>query len=311
MHKSGVKRAQELINMFFPDDFLTLLESHGVWDLPYSFKKPAGIKMVSVGPPPKEYNKLHVSLSSSVDSAAVNSNTKEENALDIQDMQMEEEEQPKGSTTDSEDSNPSSHTFISDVEGSDSDEDKHNSDTGKSVPPNMRWYIKNDGNNLHISKALKILLPREYISKERCRQHWVGKSLIQAWNKIDKSDDVIRFRNVAVRVKYKVEFLHILSIQSEEGKEQISENSKNKGSVRGRPYTEVGEGKYDVPNKILLTKWIPLNKLLSEIEMVKNEDGTSSLSEDSIAKLQLKEKDSLLALQIQILMMTTMKWKTF
>ena len=106
MHKSGVKRAQELINKFLPEDFLTLLESHGVWHLPYSFQKPAGIKMVSVGPPPKEYNKLQVSLSWSVDSAAVNSNTEEENAIDIQDMQMEEEEQPKGSTTDSEDSNP-------------------------------------------------------------------------------------------------------------------------------------------------------------------------------------------------------------
>ena len=148
-------------------------------------------------------------------------------------------------------------------------------------------------------------------TSQKNRQHWVGKSLIQAWNKIDKSDDVIRFRDVAVRVRNKVEFLHILSIQSEEGKEKISENLKNIGSVRGRPYTEVGEGKYDVPNKILLTKWIPLNKVLSEIEMVKNEDGTSSLSEDSIAKLQLKEKDSLLALERQILMMTTMKWKTF
>ena len=81
--------------------------------------------------------------------------------------------------------------------------------------------------------------------------------------------------------------------------------------MRGRPYTEVGAGKYDVHNKILLSKWIPLNNVLSEIEMVKNEDGTSSLSEDSIGKLQLKEKDSLLALEIQILMMTTMKWKTF
>ena len=93
MHKSGVKRAQELINKFLPEDFLTLLESRGVWDLPYSFQKPAGIKMVSIGPPPKEYNKLHVSLSSSVDSAAVNSNTEEENAIDIQNMQLEEDQQ--------------------------------------------------------------------------------------------------------------------------------------------------------------------------------------------------------------------------
>ena len=160
MHKRGVKRAQELINKFLPEDFSTLLESHGVWDLPYSFKKPTGIKMVSVGPPPKEYNKLHVSLSSSADSAAVISNTEKENATDIEDMQVEEEEQPKGSTTDSEDSDPSSHTSVSDVEDSDSDKDDHNSDTGESLPPDMRWYIKKDGNNVHISKAIKVLLPR-------------------------------------------------------------------------------------------------------------------------------------------------------
>ena len=135
--------------------------------------------MVSVGPPPKEYNKLHVSLSSSVDSAAVNNNTEEENAIDIQNMQLEEEKQPKRSTTDSEDSNPSSHTSTSDAEDSDSNKDKHNSDTGKIVLPNMRWYIKKDGNNVYISKALKILLPREYISKERSRQHWVGNPLFK------------------------------------------------------------------------------------------------------------------------------------
>ncbi|CAH3166937.1 unnamed protein product [Porites evermanni] len=116
--------------------------------------------MVSVGPPPKEYNKLHVSLSSSADSAAVISNTEKENATDIEDMQVEEEEQPKGSTTDSEDSDPSSHTSVSDVEDSDSDKDDHNSDTGESLPPDMRWYIKKDGNNVHISKAIKVLLPR-------------------------------------------------------------------------------------------------------------------------------------------------------
>ena len=43
----------------------------------------------------------------------------------------------------------------------------------------MRWYIKKDGNNVHITKALKILLPKEYISKERSRQHWVGNPLFK------------------------------------------------------------------------------------------------------------------------------------
>lgn len=34
--------------------------------------------------------------------------------------------------------------------------------------------------------------------------------------------------------------------------------------MRGQPYTEVGEGKYDVAYKILLIKWIPLYKLAKE-----------------------------------------------
>ena len=85
-------------------------------------------------------------------------------------------------------------------------------------------------------------------------------------------------------------FFHILSIQSEEGKKQLSASSKAKGSIRGRPNTEVSDDKFDVPYRILFTKWIPLHKVLCEIEMVKNDDGTCSLSENSKANQQSKEK---------------------
>ena len=98
-------------------------------------------------------------------------------------------------------------------------------------------------------------------------------------------------RDVAVKGKEKIEFLHILSIQSEEGKEQLSASSKANGAIRGQPYTEVSEGKYDAPYQILLTKWTPLNKVLCEIEMVKNDNGTS-LSEVRKAKLQSQQMTS-------------------
>lgn len=101
-------------------------------------------------------------------------------------------------------------------------EEVSNSDTedgtmAESTPVTTKWYSE-----LHISRALELLLPREYIAKERSRRHWVGKSLIQAWKEIDGGHDVIRFRDIAVKVKGLTEFMHILSIQPDEGKEQIS-----------------------------------------------------------------------------------------
>ena len=191
MHREGVKKAQELVRKFLPVEFSTLLESNGAWDLPYSFQKPTGIKMVRTSSPPPEYDKLHVSLSSSSDSEAVISKIEENNATNTQNMQFEKEEQPSGYMTDSEEGDTSLHMSNNDVEDSDSDQEDFKS--AESVPPNMKWYIKKDGNNVHISRAIKVLLPREYISKERSRRHWVGKSLIQAWKQINKTHDVIRF----------------------------------------------------------------------------------------------------------------------
>jgi len=86
---------------------------------------------------------------------------------------------------------------------------------------------------------------------------------------------VIRFRDITFKSKDKIEFQQILSIPSQEGKEQLSASSKAKRAIRSVPYTEVSVGKYDEPYKILLTKWIPLNNVLCEIEMLKN-DGISS-----------------------------------
>ena len=280
MHKKGVKQAQELVRKFLPEEFSNLLKSNQGWDCPYFFQKPAGIKLVKTGPPPSEYNKLCVSLSSSADSEAVMRDIEYNDATDIH-------ENSNRDRTDNEEDD-SMHMTDDNVENSDSDREDENPIEG--VPPSMKWYIEKDGKNVHISRALNLLVPREYISKERSRRHWVGKSLIQAWKEIDDSHNVIRFRDIAIKNKDKVEFLHILSIQSEEGKEQLSASSKAKGSIRGRPYTEVSDGKFDVPYKILLTKWIPLHKVLCEIEMVKNDDGTCSLSEDSKANLQSKEK---------------------
>lgn len=92
------------------------------------------------------------------------------------------------------------------VENSDSDSDKEDENLTESVPPSMKWYIEKDGKHAHTSRALKLLLPREYISKERSRRHWVARSLIQAWKQMDDSHDVIRFRDMLSRTKTRLSF---------------------------------------------------------------------------------------------------------
>ena len=285
MHREGVKKAQDLIRKFLPTEFSRLLESNNLWDCPYYFQKPTNIQMIRSGPPPPECNKLSMSLAECPDTEVIINTVECNTANEIKDVAPESQEH---SVTDSEGDDISQDVCDECEEVSDSDTE--DGTMAESTPVTRKWYLKKGESELHISRALKLLLPREYIAKERSRRHWVGKSLIQAWKEIDGSHDVIRFRDIAVKVKGATVFMHILSIQSDEGKEQISASSKTKGTIRGRPYVEIGDNRYDVSHRTLLTRWIPLSKVLCEVEMLKNNDGTCSLSEDSKAKLQSMEK---------------------
>lgn len=49
---------------------------------------------------------------------------------------------------------------------SDDDEDQ---DSETSTERKYKWYIERNGSPIHIKKALKLLIPREFISKELSR----------------------------------------------------------------------------------------------------------------------------------------------
>ena len=71
-----------------------------------------------------------------------------------------------------------------------SDEDNgRNSETSNSRK--SKWYIEKDGSLIHIKRALKLLTPREFISKERSRRHWVADSLHTSLVPIDPSHTYI------------------------------------------------------------------------------------------------------------------------
>ena len=96
------------------------------------------------------------------------------------------------------------------------EDDGRNSETFNSRK--SKWYIEKDGSLIHIKRALKLLIPREFISKERSCRHWVADSLHTSLVPIDSSHDVIQFRDVAIRDGNGYFILHILSIISEDGR---------------------------------------------------------------------------------------------
>ena len=146
---------------------------------------------------------------------------------------------------------------MTDIVESDED-DGRNSETSNSRK--SKWYIEKDGSLIHIKRALKLLIPREFNSKERSRRHWVADSLHTSLVPIDLSHDVIQFRDVAIRDGSGYFILHILSIISEDGRELVSTSSKRKHMIRGIIYRDVESNKHGFLSTVFVFRWIPVSQ---------------------------------------------------
>lgn len=161
MHRAGVKQAQDLIRRYLPDEFETTLTVNGCWKMPYRFNKLAETIIVSDKPP--SYDKLDVFLDVHTPNSVENE-VVEENLL-IENEEDEFVRQP--SQLDALDDDQ--QMTASKTEKLELDDDQDNS--GKSSDRKSKWYTERNGSQIHIKKALKLLIPREFISKERSRRH--------------------------------------------------------------------------------------------------------------------------------------------
>ena len=170
-----------------------------------------------------------------------------------------------------------------DIVESDED-DGRNSETSNSRK--SKWYIEKDGSLIHIKRALKLLIPREFISKERSRRHWVADSLHTSLVPIDPSHDVIQFRDVAIRDGNSYFIIHILSIISEDGRELVSASSKRKHMNRGIIYRDVESNKYGFVSTVFVSRWIPISQVVMEVVLENGSDDRAHLSERSQLDLE-------------------------
>lgn len=277
MHRAGVKQAQDVIRKFLPDEFETTLTVNGCWTMPYRFTKPAEIVIVSDQPP--SYDKLEVFLD-------INTPNSVENEVVMESLLIENEEDEfmrQPSQLDEVDDEQQMTADKTEKLESDDDEDL---DSEQPSERKSKWYIERNGSPIHIKKALKLLIPREFISKERSRRHWVTNSLHTSLKPIDPSHDVIQFRHVAVADKDDYFILHILSILSEDGKELVSTSSKCRHTVRGIIYRDVESNQYGFVSSVFVSRWLPVSKVLMEVVLETDSDGIAKLSEKSQLDLE-------------------------
>ena len=277
MHIAGVKQAQDFIRKYLPDEFETTLTVNGCWKMPYRFTKPAETIIVSDQPP--SYDKLDVFLD-------INTPNSVENEVVMENLLIEnEEDEFVGQPSQLDEVHDEQQMTVDKTEKLESDDDE-DLDSKLSGERKSKWYIDRNGSPIHIKKALKLLIPREFISKERSRRHWVANSLHTSLKPIDPSHDAIQFRDVAIADKDNYFILHILSILSEDGKELVSTSSKCRHTVRGIIYRDVESNQYGFVSSVFVSRWLPVSKVLMEVVLETDSDGISKLSEKSQLDLE-------------------------
>ena len=258
-HFEGVKDAQTLFEMYVPGAAVEFLKERNSWDQPYSFEFVDGVRFVSDDCPlPANYNKLDKSFADLQNGTeAVDNHCLED---DIHNCHLAS----------------SGHDDVSSISGiSAIDNDQGDPLENVSSKCTSKWHITKLENgemkSIHIKKALKLLLPREWISRNRGQRHIASKHLPDH-APVEPEHDVHKFCDVAVKVQVKetpcYQICKVVALRSKEGADIVSVNSK-KGqdiSFRYTLYSRV-DGQYVIPSELPVSPWRSVSGILTVVEM--------------------------------------------
>lgn len=274
-HRRGVKRAQTLFAKYMPSQCVDLLKENGSWEKPFVYNKPKGCTVVDQ-PPPREY--CHIDKSFAIINEDLESQCNEEETDGNIDTHSEADRDSFESTAEF-DVHTEEHP---EVEGS----------------AGMMWKISKcvDGKMtyIHIKQGLKLLLPREYISRCRQKRHWAAQYL-PGKEPLNPKHDIFKYCNVALKVVHDNTKLYDIArvevIESTtDGSEVGSFEREGKISVRFRCslYSEDDNGVYFVSDDVLLTKWRAPSAIISAVDLqpVVESPGKYTLHPESKALFQ-------------------------
>ena len=85
--------------------------------------------------------------------------------------------------------------------------------------------------DIHIEKALKLLIPREFISKNQSQRH-ISSKYLPGFEVIEKSHDIVLFCDIALKAQFQRKKAYkvgrIIALRSDQGKDLVSTSSKSK-----------------------------------------------------------------------------------
>jgi hypothetical protein len=270
-HYRGVKRAQELCNKYMPQKVVTLLKQKKCWEVPYSYEKPNGITVIGdLTDLPSCHNLIENMCRNKIV-------VLEQDVEDLECRDDDEEEDDDDQTLPAPDL---------DLE-----------DESESLKGNAQWYITREVGpgiltKMHIKRAISILLPREYIPRERSRRHWTPKYISQL-KPPEEDHDILQFRDIAYRSSNDVTIGRVIMIQSKSKSTSVrsAKSSSNDVIFRCRTYLCLGSNDYEVPGVPMISPWRAASSFLCEVYLEKGPDGILHASKESCSRLdQMKKK---------------------
>ena len=283
-HYRGVRKGQRLFEKYMPTAAVDLLKRSGFWEIPYSYEHPSGMQLME-GTLPKEYNMLHKSYADIKNSLGEpDADVESELEHEVND---EREEREKEETE----------------EGSESTEQQEDGDVNlekEEKGAKHRWKITKVAGGtttyIHIKKALKLVLPREYIARCRQKRHWASKYL-PGKSPIDPTHDIVRFSNVALKSIIKgrkvFDIARVEAIRSTtDGSNLTSFKLRGDSSTRVRfslYQRSSSDDSYSVHPVLGLTHWRSSTAILGAVELIpvgEESPGCYKLHDTSRKRLQ-------------------------
>ena len=283
-HREGVKKGQDLFEKYMPQPCVNLLKDSERWHIPYKYEQPSGLQIVN-GDLPDNYNKLDLNVSAGSLAA--------ETQLEL-DKDCDEEE-----------CESAQNHLTSDNAILESGDEELENDTEESQ--GQKWMISKSENGklnyIHINQAIKLLLPREYISRCRQKRHWASKFL-PGKEPLNPEHDIVLYGDVAIKKTSDGNSFYLIArierIEStKDGTEVLSFKLKDNPPVRVRcsVYDRDDDGYYEVGEDIVLTSWRSPRGILGLVQLLPVSDSFSKyrLHETSRHFRPYDERPSVLA----------------
>jgi len=288
-HQRGVLRGLSQLEKYLPPAAVDCLKKANAWGMPFKFSMPTGMRVIGEGGLPKGYNKLDFSFcDSSYSRQKLNDIELECSVDDV------EHDSSKGFSVVSGDGTDEKST--SKDENVVSLETVHGDECGEKES-SKEWRIsrmeKGHVTHMHVSTAIKMLLPREFISRNRSQRH-IASVYLPGKSPLDPNHDILKFSDVAIKsCKGKKNYFklgRIVSLQESDGSDILSASSKNGKGFRCRcTLYEQNGNMVSVCADVLVSDWMSGSSILGPVNLRKT-------SRDGVYELAAESLDSLLKL---------------